>query len=136
MITDRPGNRTDDPPFLNEIFVLLDKFLVDVDNGWPANRWLRSMPGMEVYVRRNPRSLPEGNFVMLDIANVGVTQTGRGTFTRFLDRLEALRLLDGIYLENVHDDRHVRYYQRRGYHLRPRRVPDFESDNLYRLWQK
>lgn len=134
MVTDRPGGRADDPPFLNEIFALLDQFLVDTDNGWPCNRWLRSMPGMEVYVRRNLRSLPEGNFIMLDIANSGVTEKGQGTFTRFLDRLEALRPLEGIYLENVHEARLVRYYQRRGYHLRPAFNPLFPSASLYRLW--
>lgn len=137
MITESEAvTRPADPPFLNHIFDLLAVFLDETaDGSWPCNRWLRAMPDMEVYVRRTPRSLPEGDFVMLDLANVTVTHKHQGTWTRFLDRLEAMQPLQGIYLENVSDPRLIRYYQRRGYHLRPNAAPIFSSFSLYRVWR-
>jgi hypothetical protein len=124
---------------LDEVLRQLEHFLDERSWVRPAgSQWLQT-PLMEVYVRRNRRVLPEGGFFMLDIANVSVTVRGQGTYSRFLERVEAMLPLEGIFLENVYDDRLVRYYLRRGYRTSPAGPWPFDFPRLrswsgYRLW--
>lgn len=84
----------------------------------PAIKWFYSEP-MKVYCRINRARSVFQRHTCVDIANVIVYEQGKGTFTKFLDGLEAIidghGLIKGIYVENVFEKRFGDYLERRGY---------------------
>lgn len=73
----------------------------------PSNAWVRE-PGIELYVRR---SLPSRG-TDFDLANMNANPPGVGALTRFLDKYEPQYT---FYIENIHNERLIPYFKRRGY---------------------
>ena len=73
------------------------------------SRWITIGP-MEVYVRKSIK-----NF--LEIANVNVLPEHRnsGVFTKFLNTIEKMKPLSGIFIENVMHERFAKFFKKRNY---------------------
>lgn len=83
--------------------------------------WIREEGDLAVYVRRGHRPAAGGGIgVWLDLANMEVDEElrGRGAFGRFLERAEKAALaaeLEGVWVENVINERLRGFLERRGY---------------------
>lgn len=89
--------------------IALSKFL---KCGW-KNAWLNLEKG-KIYLRKSYRI----GSLFLDIANVNVYETGRGTFKSWLKIAEAQAAsvgLTGIYVENVMDDQFASFFRKAGW---------------------
>ena len=71
---------------------------------------------MKVYVRKGIRSLgPDVRLPMLDIANIGVFEQGKGTFKRFLAEAELLNPWFFTFIENVQTPKFANFFERKGW---------------------
>lgn len=107
-------------PHFPESAMTLDEFVQWRLRGGPDRVWLR-YPALEVYVRLGKRRIGERRYSnVLDIANVEARESGKGTFTRFLEEAEAtVRTfkLDALYIELVQDRRFADFFIRHGFLL-------------------
>jgi len=100
--------------------------LRDFLNGHHRNQWLLSTDDeMQVYVRHAHHLINGQPTETLDIANVEVATTGKGTFTRFLEMAERLNPHQAIFIENVMSERFANYFRRRGWGEMPTNPPCF-----------
>lgn len=87
---------------------------------FPRNSWF-NLPGLNVYLRVVP------GLKRIDIANVTAEPQGRGTFTRFLEKMEALaeELGAALFIENVLEERFQQFFENRGYESNGQDPPCF-----------
>jgi N-acetylglutamate synthase-like GNAT family acetyltransferase len=90
---------------------------------------------LKIYFRAGyARRLGDQTVKVLDIASVEVLESsrGQGLFTAALDKIEALRPREGLFVESVLDKRFQDFFTRRGY------LTAFEdccgTKNLFKLW--
>lgn len=96
------------------------------------NAWVRDS-GLSVYLRHSRRKIANQYIDCVDIANVTARPQGKGTFTSFMEFLEAQPL--NLYVENVHSPRLVKWFTRRaGYHQAPR-LEEWAPMCFYRVYQ-
>ena len=83
------------------------------------NQWFE-LRGMRVYLRHGFHSIKNAQLAAvancIDLASVEVYNEGKGTFTKFLDKLEVLmdEIPDkSLYVENVLSERFANFFRRR-----------------------
>jgi len=85
---------------------------------WIGNQWFKCRQ-MEVYLRRSRRVVGDGLVWVIDIANVGVKTKGKGVYSDFLEFIEVVAIsvdtCNGLFIENILDEKQVDLYERRGY---------------------
>jgi len=79
-----------------------------------TTRWLTS-PTFRVYVRHAWHVIHGVTRECFDIANVEAEPRGQGQFTEFLKEATKTNPWDGVYIENVLDQRFSQYFRSRGW---------------------
>lgn len=98
----------------------IDKFL----SSNKRNEWI-DVPEGKMYLRRSMRAIPGKTDLqlMLDVASIDFEKKGTGAFTGYLDHMEKQLLEDptinGIWVENLLNDRLASFLERRGYQREP-----------------
>lgn len=76
------------------------------------NRWI-SIDNIEIYVRKG--YINEINFLQIANVNVKLELRNQGIFTKFIDDIEKMKLMEGIFIENVVYPPLIKFFQNRNY---------------------
>jgi hypothetical protein len=80
-----------------------------INSAW-QNFWIHE-PGLQIYIRKTPKKYKH-KWGDLQLASISAEKPGNGALTRFLDKYEPKYQ---FYLENVFEERLVKFFQNRGY---------------------